>query len=203
MSFKTKIRKITAVLLCAALLFTAISVPSYADQEKNYTADCPYIKVLGLMSTDIHVDKDDPASDTVWPPQAGLVIKDVLKLLPSLFSLAVTKNYSRVGEKLYADVKKFIDSGKRPPVPELPFSFVYGGKSSREFLDDWAYSVRSEKNGRVRIRTWRVRICACHARIFLWRIRSCTWRIQRCAWRIQHLPLSYLLSVQHPTTLPA
>ncbi len=104
MRFKTKIRKITAVLLCAALLFTAISVPSYAAQEKKYTADCPYIKVLGLMSTDIHVDKDDPASDTVWPPQAGLVIKDVLKLLPSLFSLAVTKNYSRFGEKLYAGV---------------------------------------------------------------------------------------------------
>ncbi|MBP5738130.1 MAG: alpha-galactosidase [Abditibacteriota bacterium] len=40
---------------------------------------------------------------------------------------------------------KFIDSGKRPPVPELPFSFVYGGKSSRDFLGDWAYSVKSEK----------------------------------------------------------
>ncbi len=40
---------------------------------------------------------------------------------------------------------KFIDSGKRPPLTELPFSFVYGGKSSRDFLDDWAYSVRTEK----------------------------------------------------------
>ena len=106
MRFKTKIRKITAVLLCAAVLFSAGCIPSYAaentvTQEKNYTADCPYIKVLGLMSTDIHVDKDDPASDTVWPPQAGLVIKDVLTLLPSLFSLAESTAASRFTQRFF------------------------------------------------------------------------------------------------------
>ncbi|MBR3438405.1 MAG: hypothetical protein IKH13_02750 [Clostridia bacterium] len=109
MRLKAEIRRITAVLLCAVMFFSAFCVPSYAaksgaGEEKNYTADCPYIKVLGLMSTDIYVDKDDPSSDTVWPPQVGLVVKDVLKLLPSLAALAVTKNYSRFGEKLYAAV---------------------------------------------------------------------------------------------------
>lgn len=109
MNGKSIIKRLTAVLLCAVMLFSTLCAPAYAangaaEEEKNYTADCPYIKVLGLMSTDIYVDKSDPSSGTVWPPQTGIVIKDVLKLLPSLFELALTKNYSRFGEKLYAAV---------------------------------------------------------------------------------------------------
>ena len=99
-----KLKRFVSILLCALLALTPLCLPAGAadgGSGASYTADCPYVKVLGLMSTDIYADKDDPSQGTVWPPQAGVVVKDVLKLVPSLFELAITKNYGKFGPKLY------------------------------------------------------------------------------------------------------
>ena len=49
-------------------------------------------------------------------------------------------------------LQAFSKPGQTPAKPRLPFSFVYGGRCSLDFIDDWNFQVAEEKLGKTKSR---------------------------------------------------
>lgn len=89
---------VMALILCALPLF--VTGASAEEIPAEYNPDIPYIHVVGLMTSDIYENPDDPDSPTVWPPQTKNIVGGVAKLLPALVMLGITKNYDRFADRL-------------------------------------------------------------------------------------------------------
>ena len=94
-----KFRRLTAVILAAALLISCVT-PVFAAEKASYTADCPYIFVHGFMGSDIYVDPDDPDSELAWPPATDDIMDAVKQSLPLLLKYLFLRNGKELGEKL-------------------------------------------------------------------------------------------------------
>ncbi len=91
---------ISLTVALAVVLSCGVSMFSYAQQEQ-----CPYIYVHGFMAKDIIADKNDPESETVWPPASDDILAVVKQCIPALLRFLVDRNYRALGDAIIEPVK--------------------------------------------------------------------------------------------------
>ncbi len=140
-------KKLTAVLLCLAVVFTPLLAVSAEYSEAKYTQDCPYVYVHGFMGSTIYVDKDDPSSDCAWPPPTEKILDAVKEALPSLGKLLLTRDYDKfsdefmpIAKELLSDVMLGPDgniNNKSGIIWEYPAKEKINSQSNVDFRYDW------------------------------------------------------------------
>lgn len=91
-------KKLLAVIISVIMVIAPLSGAFAADAEKSYNQDCPYIYVHGFMASTILVDKNDPDSDSAWPPATDKILDAVKEALPSLARLLIDRNYDKFSD---------------------------------------------------------------------------------------------------------
>lgn len=105
-------KKILAFILCLCILSGCLAPVCSADNTATATGEkctCGYTPVIyvgPLGNTDIIADKGTDNERVLYHMTTDTTIKLIAKLIPSLFSLILTKNYDRFGDKLIAAVNE-------------------------------------------------------------------------------------------------
>lgn len=97
-------KKIIAVILSVTMLFSVLAPAASAASEKCDCGVLPTIYVGPLGNTDIYENPGAENERTLFRPSTETIIQLVVKLLPSIVSLVVTKNYDRFGDTLISAV---------------------------------------------------------------------------------------------------
>ena len=160
---KNTVKKLVAIIVCIAMLFSVCSAGVYASDEKNIITvsceedlknldkDIPIVYITGLehdyykgLSTE--TEEDDVR---IWGPEAGPIVKAVFKYaLPLTFSI-LFKNYEKIN-KISAEVADIIfgdfacdengvpnpDTGKKIKSDE-EFHNGFGYSKAYTFVYDW------------------------------------------------------------------
>ena len=94
---------ISAFIVLSLVLSCCITSFSY-EAEKN----CPYIYVHGFMAKDIIADKNNPDSETVWPPASDRILNTVKECLPALARFLIDRNYEKLGDAIIDPVNELL-----------------------------------------------------------------------------------------------
>lgn len=102
-------KRIIAVLLCAAVLFPLCGVAASAVKKDEY----PVVLISGFMCSNLFVDYGTPMQEKVWPPEVSKITRtiknDISDFLPAFFGLALgrTERFGKVlGEGMSCVLEK-------------------------------------------------------------------------------------------------
>lgn len=93
-------KKIIAVILSVTMLFSVLAPAASAAGGECDCGVLPTIYVGPLGNTDIYENPGAEDERTLFRPTTETIIQLVVKLLPSIVSLVVTKNYDSFGDTL-------------------------------------------------------------------------------------------------------
>ncbi len=98
------LRTIVSLAVALAVIISCTTASfSYENEET-----CPYIYVHGFMAKDIIADKNNPDSETVWPPASDKILDTVKECLPALLRFLVDRNYEKLGEAIIDPVNELL-----------------------------------------------------------------------------------------------
>jgi len=135
-------KAISLVLVTALIMSCGVSLfASAAD------ASCPYIYVHGFMAKDIIADKNNPDSETVWPPAGDKITETVKECIPALLRFLADRNYEKLGEAIIDPCKELLSganldtdgnaSNGSGVYFEYPAREVINSSSHLNFRYDW------------------------------------------------------------------
>ena len=96
-------KKIIAIILTAAMLFSLAAPAVYADADESEGCDCgvlPTIYVGPLGNTDIYAYPDTENEKTLFRPDTSAIIKLIGGILPAAVWLIMAKDYDTFGDAL-------------------------------------------------------------------------------------------------------
>ncbi len=140
-------KKIIAVILSAAMLFSLCAPAVYAQQSGCTCGVTPTIYVGPLGNTDIYANRGTENEKTLFRPDTGTIVKIVFDILPSLVWMVVARDYDTFGDALIesvygamGDMRLDGDGNSLPHVDveiELPTETSHKIGESYYFNYDW------------------------------------------------------------------
>lgn len=94
------LKKIIAVILSAVMLFSLMAPASYAASGECNCGMLPIIYVGPLGNSDIYENPGTEDERTLFRPTTETIVELVVKLLPAIVGLLVTKDYDSFGDTL-------------------------------------------------------------------------------------------------------
>ena len=140
----SRIKSIISVLLAA--IFISLPLLQNADAV-YYTGSCPCIYIHGFLGKDIIADRNDPSSETVFPPDSEKIKETVTECVPALLRFLVDRNYKKLKETIVPPVYELLspsfldESGEASDGSGVYFQYpdaAFIGRSSKlSFAYDW------------------------------------------------------------------
>lgn len=94
------LKKLISILLTVSMIFCIMAPAASAAEKKCDCGVLPTIYVGPLGNTDIYENPGTDEEKTLFRPDTEAIIKLVVKLLPAIVVLALTKNYEYFGDVL-------------------------------------------------------------------------------------------------------
>lgn len=102
-----RLKKLTCIFLALVLALGGLLGLTASAADVEYEKNCPLIYVVGFMSETIYKNPGTEQQEAVWPPSSDVILGAVKEVLPTLVTVAVTKDWDKLSEALIPAVNKF------------------------------------------------------------------------------------------------
>ena len=102
-----RLKKLTCIFLALVLALGGLLGLTVSAADAEYEKNCPLIYVEGFMSETIYKNPGTEQQEAVWPPSSDVILGAVKEVLPTLVTVAVTKDWDKLSEALIPAVNKF------------------------------------------------------------------------------------------------
>ena len=92
-------KKVLSVFLAVVLMAVAV-LPSFAKSDKCNCGEAPLIYVAALGSGTLTLDAGTENERTLFRPEIGEILPDLLPIVPAAVQLIADKNYDAFGDVL-------------------------------------------------------------------------------------------------------
>ncbi len=101
-----KLKKLVCVFLALVLAFCGLFALTASAAGAEYEKNCPLISVPGFMTDSIYKNPGKENEEAVWPPSKEAILNAVKDVLPTLSTVAVTKDWEKLNKVLIPAVNK-------------------------------------------------------------------------------------------------